>query len=503
METAKKLLLLFGEPLVWLLYDEFTTPESAPITSPRTCEPGPGVGVITDTTSKAPISGGDLVFNSADGAGDPGYWMRDAGPAEFTPLVGWAAFLDVTPTSPGGGDQLEFGFDVNTATFISNPYFKKVVNVLNAQNETGGVDIPIGSFTQNVETRLLLIPRSNNRKHHYVQDGKLRWVGSLEQSGMVNLGVSNIATTVCNIHKMGLIDLPANGYSGWDADFSTVTDSKSNPVNGVTYNADADLLLDATFTVENGQFIQWKFRYQDSSNYLFIDVNSSRVLMIRRRIGAGFTTLYTGGALTDSVEYNIKLVAEGTSIKLYLNNVLQGSGVTESTFLTETGGAIGTNYVARGVLSTHPYPALGIATDRIIAPQAADTATHTADCLIYGRGVTVPSSNSLQYETRKDGSDEITLDIDSNGKPIVKENGVARITGSNGDVTDGDDWGEILDGTDVSLFVGGVQIASTYSSLSLTGGTTFNMASIGTDGATDSVECFPRNVAPILPAALV
>jgi len=44
----------------YLLYDEFITPDAAPLTSPRTCEPGPGTLAITDTASVLSISGGQL-----------------------------------------------------------------------------------------------------------------------------------------------------------------------------------------------------------------------------------------------------------------------------------------------------------------------------------------------------------------------------------------------------------------------------------------------------------
>jgi len=41
---------------VYTLYDDFITDDSAPVTSPRTCEPGPGVLTITDTTNKVSIA---------------------------------------------------------------------------------------------------------------------------------------------------------------------------------------------------------------------------------------------------------------------------------------------------------------------------------------------------------------------------------------------------------------------------------------------------------------
>jgi hypothetical protein len=112
---------------------------------------------------------------------------------------------------------------------------------------------------------------------------------------------------------------------------------------------------------------------------------------------------------------------------------------------------------------------------------------------MYCRNVNLPSAGSLQYELRKVGSDEITLDIDSAGALIVKENATSRISAAGGTVSEDDDACVVLDGANVEAFVNGTS-AGSYASLSLTAGTTFNMASIGTAGSTNSVELFPRDV---------
>lgn len=97
----------------------------------------------------------------------------------------------------------------------------------------------------------------------------------------------------------------------------------------------------------------------------------------------------------------------------------------------------------------------------------------------------------------------LSLTIDSAGKPIVYEGVDARITGANADAATGDDVAVIVDDTDVSLFVEGTQISTTYSSLGADAGTQFEMQSIGTAGATDSVELYPRDVEDLLPKELV
>ncbi len=53
-----------GGELTWLLYDEFTTADAAPITSPRTCEPGPGTLTAFQPSDQLGIVGSKLT--SAD-----------------------------------------------------------------------------------------------------------------------------------------------------------------------------------------------------------------------------------------------------------------------------------------------------------------------------------------------------------------------------------------------------------------------------------------------------
>lgn len=61
------------------LLDQFLTNAGAPLTSPRTCEPGPGEIVITDTENKLSIASQQLVCAGGKGTpawGDPGWYGR-------------------------------------------------------------------------------------------------------------------------------------------------------------------------------------------------------------------------------------------------------------------------------------------------------------------------------------------------------------------------------------------------------------------------------------------
>jgi len=58
----------------WLLLDLFTTPDPNPVTTPRTCEPGPGAVVVVDPSSKLSISGEALQIASGNSLWDTGLY---------------------------------------------------------------------------------------------------------------------------------------------------------------------------------------------------------------------------------------------------------------------------------------------------------------------------------------------------------------------------------------------------------------------------------------------
>jgi hypothetical protein len=79
----------------YLFRDEFTTDDAAPITAPRTAEPGPGEWAVTDTGSKVSIASSRLNVGSNTGSGDP---ELNSG-LDFTPVQGTALkFLQNQPT---------------------------------------------------------------------------------------------------------------------------------------------------------------------------------------------------------------------------------------------------------------------------------------------------------------------------------------------------------------------------------------------------------------------
>ena len=101
--------------LVYLILDEFTTPDDNPVTSPRTCEPGPGtITVPRDAEGKLSISGGNLVFGDMTTAG----WDRlGVKTMAVTRAPGVALVVSFVP-SVGALAVLGFHIGNTTATYV-------------------------------------------------------------------------------------------------------------------------------------------------------------------------------------------------------------------------------------------------------------------------------------------------------------------------------------------------------------------------------------------------
>src|SRR5690348_15144558 len=64
--TSLPVVRVVDDRIIYLLRDDLITPASAPLTSPRTCEPGPGTLTILDTGNAWSInSSGEIVPSAA------------------------------------------------------------------------------------------------------------------------------------------------------------------------------------------------------------------------------------------------------------------------------------------------------------------------------------------------------------------------------------------------------------------------------------------------------
>lgn len=151
------------------LLDQFITADGAPITSPRTCEPGPGGLTSTQTDGTLAIASGVLAFTAQATPtwGDQGFYAtaqtRDSGLAlsAETNLTTWE----------------EMGIGWHTATAVVDPDSAEhaiQANTTNGRYDDDNATPIITGLSASTDYNLALILRSVGC--HYVLDGKLLWV---------------------------------------------------------------------------------------------------------------------------------------------------------------------------------------------------------------------------------------------------------------------------------------------------------------------------------------
>jgi hypothetical protein len=287
-----------------------------------------------------------------------------------------------------------------------------------------------------------------------------------------------------------------------------VTDSESTPASGTTFDVDADCHARETFTYETGKYVRLWLRRIDDDNYgADIRAQDGKIKLYEGDDGVDTHLESTGTVLSDGVAYQLDVVLEGTSVKIYLDNVLQIDQTLQYQ-LTTAAGRVTHDLASNDIeLSTHPYPSLGIATDRVIAPQDEGTSVHTSDCVVCLRNVLLPTVGNSKYKLRKQDADNYVMAWwDLNGTLRIYEviGGVLNSRASTATaVSDNDDLAFILDGTSAEIFVNGTsQVSGTLTTI-LTG-TDGEWIQSGSGGETiDSVELFPRDVSALLPSELV
>jgi hypothetical protein len=479
-------------PLEYLLRDKFTTDDAAPITSPRTCEPGPGtLTAVESNGATLNITGGALEMVGSGSSYDHCKITAGVTPAKDS---GLASFSKVA-------------MEAIARHYIHFEGQYWIADTTRNYSPLGGPNdlVAVGAST----IAALQIIRSY-LGYFVVVDGELQWVNNSSNIPATPTIYSKLYdANKVTISEVALVDLPANGYTAWDADFSTVTDSESTPASETAFDCAADFHLRATFTYETGKITTFSYRYTDGNDRLIAQASSGGALNVGKYVGGAYTSLASvGGTFADTVNYQLDVVGEGSSVKVYVDNV-EKADVTVTDHQTVSGGMYQSNQVVKDAeLSTHPYPSLGIATDRVIAPQEEIISTTAlGNSLIYLRDVTLPPSGTKYLFFRGTEFDAspwcYSVGVVSDGSLLLREyydgGSATRASAGAATVSDGDDICVVADGADIEVFVNNASACSYASALyaSNIGSRLFNYFSM------DSIEFFPRDVSSLLPSDLV
>lgn len=295
----------------YLLRDEFTTDASAPLASPRVCEPGPGSCIITDTTNKLSIVSGDLVFSGLVGDGDPSVY---GGPQTIS--NGLALFFDCQ--SGGVPNYAQGGWATGAGT-VPGVYVRYRPHVLNS---VFGVVVE-GGFTIGKKHSFAVIlrgtggawilskPNGANWILHYVHDSNC--------SSLLYPGISynNYVDATGRFGRMTVANLPSpfdsvNGLA--------VAEINSSAAGGLS-TMEPDGFLEFTWTAVAGAVLNLMFRRTDDDNCWIVrlDQANSKMFLIEKNAGTETERGATGGVsqtFANGVSYRVWIKCNGNLIEV-------------------------------------------------------------------------------------------------------------------------------------------------------------------------------------------
>lgn len=319
----------------FLLRDDFITQWLNSLASPRTAEPGPGTLTITDTENKLSISGGELIFAGGLASplfGNPGMRTGDS----FARATGRAML--VRWRAPSGTPVTQIGFDDNTSGAIASNMWGTASGQLSAR--MGGAVPGLENYTAGTYYQIATILRTTGALYLVKGGVFTNWTlfavdnASAESPLYPTLGNYNSDQ---RFDTLRVLDLPAP----FDTDYGLATQRLAGSVAaGTTFTHEANCVIEWTQTTKpsSGPSVV-VFRRQDATNYWYVYVASDGSLGLYEGV-AGVETQRAVNSAGVSNGHRIVIVADGTTIRGYSNNVLRWTYSSASNFATATDGVL-------------------------------------------------------------------------------------------------------------------------------------------------------------------
>ena len=349
-KIVKELLLLHRKAdLEFLFRDDFITAEAAPLTSPRTAEPGPGILIITDTGNNADIVASDFVMSGFVGDGDPGIWeqtgiARATGQASYVSLglIGlpfWSGWDDGQVGNPRSGWRISLGF----LRYFSTAAAETILL------DTAAANLELFISLRNPGE--FLLSRVNGS-----DDWVLEWVDNLASRPTLfpMLGADGVGATT-KLHTMRRASLPAP----WNTDDGIATSTLDGARSaGDTFTHEADCLIEfIATTIPSGDQIEMRFRIQDATNFWQVTIDSAGDIDLDEVVAGTPTERGTAAAVIANGD-RVVIIADDETIKVYEANVLRITYSSAANFKTETDGELETEGTGGSVSDIKAWPRL-------------------------------------------------------------------------------------------------------------------------------------------------
>lgn len=353
MKTALKLLTLMHHPgagipaVVYLLRDEFTTPESAPLASPRTCEPGPGTLTLTQTDGQFSISGGKLVYpaQTTPTWSDLGFYAEKQGGGAFSRVAGRA--YQFTFNNANTVSAIPFIFSWHNSTSLGSSSDSNTVGALLFEGGTfrvidGASYVALPSYATWVassdEAGVIVV-----RGTGFLAFKKLSGVWSLVWVGVLSTTAS-LYPVFKNYMGQGTMDFVRVRDLVMASNMAWAALYQASPVSGNLYTGVADGTFDLVVTSPSSLANQTelRFRVQDASNYWVIYLDSAGALKVSKFV-SGVEAVQTNVAsvIGTSATRRIRIMTNGNKINAFsLNGTTwtpRGSEISDTFLQTATG----------------------------------------------------------------------------------------------------------------------------------------------------------------------
>ena len=338
-----------GSAVTYLLRDEFTTDDAAPITDPRTCEPGPGTLDITDTGNDFDIVSSKLQNVAFTGYGDPRFYTsntyaRATGQTIYYKLnakdvnTGWdTSNTDISPDR-NGMRPISTNIAVQPGpSYAGNKTAATEYEYAIVQQTAGAIFLVKGG-TEYLEWTLLWADRD-------VTDSPL-YAGYTSSNNQPNYLDS------FRVFQLG---------TPWDVDYGIATDRLAGArSSGDTYTHEADCVVICKIdTVPSGGQIELEFRQQTANTDCWrVTVNSAGDLELDEVVSSSATQRGVSAGVIANNDY-IGFSADDEDIWVHEGTVGQSRRITYSSasnFKTETDGELETEGTGGAVSEIIAWP---------------------------------------------------------------------------------------------------------------------------------------------------
>jgi hypothetical protein len=323
-----------------LLFDQFTTDDAAPITTPRTCEPGPGTLVITDTADKVAIASSQLVFSGA-GTGDPALW----GPLQ-TLAAGLAVYGKLKST-PNAATYVDLGWDTDQsgagiARFLYKP--NNQTSSLYVNGEYGFVE---SGLLRDIFNEFAAIHRGGTSGIlMLVKPNGGSWTLALPSSSDISTALYPFVSCPSYVSSnayaddLKVVSLPSP-FDGANGLATQVLAGSRSQGDAFTHTADCFVECTVTTLPASGQH-EIQFRAQDASNYWQVTIDSSGALDLDEVVAGTPTQRGTAAGVIANGD-RIVIRANGTAIQICEGTDGQTSRInytSATNFATSTAGSL-------------------------------------------------------------------------------------------------------------------------------------------------------------------